>query len=90
MYTALCTVVSVYHPTQELTNLYNYIAEPAAIRDSIRPIVIAQARWSWDVCTSKQEVVGSNPARVACEVFFTDTRKALSIQCYTHVGVGQY
>ena len=21
--------------------------------------------------------------------FFTDTRKALSIQCYTHVGVGQ-
>ena len=40
-----------------------------------------------DVCTSKQEVVGLNPARVACEGFFTDTRKALSIQCYTHVGV---
>ena len=39
--------------------------------------------------TSKQEVVGSNPARVACEVFSTDTRKALRIQCYTHVGVGQ-
>ena len=35
----------------------------------------------------KQEVVGSNPARVACEVFSTDTRKALIIQCYTHVGV---
>ena len=34
-----------------------------------------------------QEVVGSSPARVACEVFFTDTRKALNIQCYTHVGV---
>ena len=30
-----------------------------------------------------------NPARVACEVFSTDTRKTLSIQCYTHVGVGQ-
>ena len=28
-----------------------------------------------------------NPARVACEGFSTDTRKALSIQCYTHVGV---
>ena len=39
-----------------------------------------------DVCTSKQEVVGSNPARVACEVFFTDTRKA---QCNIHVGVRQ-
>ena len=43
----------------------------------------------WDVCTSKQEVVGLNPARVACEIFFTDTRRALSMQCYTHVGVGQ-
>ena len=31
--------------------------------------------------------MGSNPARVACEVFSTDTRKALSIQCCTHVGV---
>ena len=29
----------------------------------------------------------SNPARVACEVFFTDTWKALNIQCYTRVGV---
>ena len=28
-----------------------------------------------------------NPARVACEGFSTDTRKALTIQCYTHVGV---
>ena len=27
--------------------------------------------------------MGSNPARVACEVFSTDTRKAPSIQCYT-------
>ena len=27
-----------------------------------------------------QEVVGSNPARVACEFFSTDTRKAPSIQ----------
>ena len=35
------------------------------------------------------EVVGSNPTRVACEVFFTDTRNAPSIQCYAHVGVGQ-
>ena len=34
-------------------------------------------------------VMGSNPAQVACEVFSTDTLKALSIQCYTHVGVGQ-
>ena len=31
--------------------------------------------------------MGLNPARVACEVFSTDTRKALCIQCYTHVGV---
>ena len=31
--------------------------------------------------------MGLNPARVACEVFSTDTRKPLSIQCYTHVGV---
>ena len=30
-----------------------------------------------------------NPARVACVVFFTDARKAVRIQCYTHVGVGQ-
>ena len=30
----------------------------------------------------KQEVVGSNPARVACKVFSPDTQKALSIQCY--------
>ena len=37
-----------------------------------------------------QQVVGSNPARVACEGFFpTDSRKALSIQRYTHVCVGQ-
>ena len=64
-----------------------YIAEPAAIWDSSRPIAIGQARWL-HVCTSKQEVVGLNPTRVACEVFSTDTRKALSIQCYTHVGVG--
>ena len=35
----------VYHPTQELTNLY-IIVEPAAIWDSSRPIVIGQARWS--------------------------------------------
>ena len=35
---------------------------------------------STDVCTSKQEVVGSNPVRVACDVFSTDTRKAPSIQ----------
>ena len=34
-----------------------------------------------DDCTSKQEVVGSNPARVACEDSSADTRKALSIQC---------
>ena len=34
--------------------------------------------------------MGLNPARVACEGFFsTDVQKALSIQCYTHVGVGQ-
>ena len=33
--------------------------------------------------------MGSNPARVACENFSTDTRKSLSIQCYTHVGAGQ-
>ena len=33
--------------------------------------------------------MGSNPTRVACEGFFTDTRKARSIQCYTHIGVGQ-
>ena len=33
--------------------------------------------------------MGSNPARVACEGVFIDTQKALSIQCYTHVGVGQ-
>ena len=32
--------------------------------------------------------MGLNPTRVACEVFSTDTRKAPSIQCYTHVGVG--
>ena len=38
---------------------------------------------------SKQEVVGLNPTRVACEVFFTDTQKAQSMQCYAHVGVGQ-
>ena len=40
--------------------------------DSSQPIVIGQARWSrgYDVCTSKQEAVGSNSARVACEVFF--------------------
>ena len=81
---------SYYHPTQEFHQPTN-IAEPAATWDSSRPIVIGQARWSrgQDVCTSKQEIMGSNPARVACEVFSTDTRKALSIQCYTHVGVGQ-
>ena len=39
--------------------------------------------------SGKQEVVGLNPARAASEVFSTDTRYTLSIQCYTHVGVGQ-
>ena len=33
----------------------------------------------------KREVVGSNPVRVACEVF----SQTLSIYCYTHVDVGQ-
>ena len=33
--------------------------------------------------------MGSNPAEVDCEVFSTDSREALSIQCYTHVGVEQ-
>ena len=32
--------------------------------------------------------MGLNPARVTCEVFVTDTLKALRMQCYTHVGVG--
>ena len=36
--------------------------------------------------------MGSNPARIPPEspvkCFSTDTRKTLSIQCYTHVGVG--
>ena len=31
-----------------------------------------------------QDIVGSNPTWVACEVFFTNTRKAQSMQCYTH------
>ena len=47
------------------------ITELAAVYDSSQPIDIGQARWSRGkgVCTSKQEVMGSNLARVACEVF---------------------
>ena len=75
-----------YRPTCNL----HIIAEPAAIWDSSQSSSgKLGGREFQDVCTSKQEVVDSNPARVACEGFFTDTRKALSIQCYTHVGGGQ-
>ena len=41
-----------------------------------------------DVCTSKQEVVASNPARVACEGFFHGHSESTEyMQCKTHVGV---
>ena len=60
-----------------MNNWFNLIAEPAAIWDSSRPIVIGQARWSRgeDICTSKQEVVRSKRVRVACEGFFLITLK---------------
>ena len=31
--------------------------------------------------------MGSIPARVAYEVYFTETQKALSVQCYTHKSI---
>ena len=45
--------------------------------------------WFHSALRVYKEVMGSNPARVTCEVFSTVTRKAPSMQCYTHVGVGQ-
>ena len=40
------------------------------------------------VCTRKQEVVGSNLARVARDIFFPQTLGKL-FSAYTHVGVGK-
>ena len=70
-----------YHPTQEFINL------DISRNHQLYRILAGQSSsgklGGREVCTSKQEAVGSNPARVACEVVFRQSESTEYAVLYT-------
>ena len=84
----LCrAMISCLSPDARISSTYNYRGTRCLHR--ILAGQLSSGKLGGQEVKTSALVSRRSWVRIACEVFSTDTRKALSIQCYTHVGVGQ-